>query len=260
MAKNIGILGGLGPEATNEICHQITEYTPATKDQEHLNVITYSNPKIPDRTEAILHGGETPVDEMVKTAKALELAGADFIIIPCNTAHYFVEEVQKEISIPIINMIKETVEFIARNYPDVKRVGVLATSGTVKSEVYGTELAKHSIKTMYPNENEQERLVMAAIYGVDGIKAKYHSYPRLMLEKAARNLIEDGAELIICGCTEISLVMNQKKVPYVLINPSEILAKKAITEAFAENDEIEFRPRMVRGHDMVIMEAIEEEE
>jgi aspartate racemase len=174
---------------------------------------------------------------MIKTAKILEQIGSSFIIIPCNTAHFFIDEVQSGVKIPILNMIKETVNFISRNYPDVKKVGLLATTGTIKSKVYEKELRKEGIKTIIPKQEDQELLVMESIYGRMGIKSKYKIYPRRLLEKAGNNLTKSGAELIICGCTEISMLLDQKKVSYVLINPSEIIAKVAVEKVLFETNE-----------------------
>ena len=168
---------------------------------------------------------------MIKTAKILEQIGSNFIIMPCNTAHYFIDKIQRRVKIPVLNMIKETVNFISRNYPDVKKVGLLATTGTIKSKVYEKEFNKKGIKTINPKPEEQEFLVMESIYGKKGIKAKYKKYPRSLLKKAGNHLTKSGAELIICGCTEISMILDQKKLPYVLINPSEIIAKVAVATA-----------------------------
>ncbi|UYP44000.1 Aspartate racemase [Candidatus Lokiarchaeum ossiferum] len=174
---------------------------------------------------------------MIKTAKVLEQIGSDFILIPCNTAHFFIDKVQSSVKIPILNMIQETVNFISQNYPDVKKVGLLATTGTIKSKVYEEELRKEGIKTIIPNQEDQELLVMESIYGRMGIKSKYKKYPRKLLKKAGNNLTKSGAELIICGCTEISMLLDPKKVPYILINPSEIIAKAAVERALFESNE-----------------------
>jgi len=229
--KTIGILGGLGPEATSDLFRRIIDITPAKIDQEHIPVIIYNNPKIPDRTKHILYGGESPVDSMKFTARALENAGADFIIMPCNTAHYFAKKVQAHIGIPIINMIEETAEFIKSNYPDVKNVGILATSGTLASNLYEDALRKRKINLITPDFEVQNKLVMAAIYGEEGIKAGYKDVPRQMLESVAEDLIDKGADLIILGCTEVSLVLDQKRVPYVLIDAMQVLAEVSVKKA-----------------------------
>ena len=113
MALTIGILGGMGPEATNLLCQEIVNLTPAQKDQEHIPFIVINNPQIPDRTQALLYNGESPIPSMLKSAKTIESAGADFIILPCNTAHNFIPNIQSKINIPFINMIEETAKLVS---------------------------------------------------------------------------------------------------------------------------------------------------
>ncbi len=233
----IGILGGLGPDATTKLCSEITALTPATKDQDHIKVITFSNPKIPDRTNYILGKGKSPVREMVRTARTLQHAGADFLVIPCNTAHYFYDYVQRSVDVPIINMIEETAKFIHRKYPHVEKVGLLATTGTVATGLYERALARYGIEVFKPTTEEQEGLVMEAIYGEKGIKAGTFEYPKLLLENAAFNLLDRGAQLIISGCTEIGIVFNKPK--FLVVDPSNILAKVAVEKATMKRSKAE---------------------
>ncbi|MFH1972732.1 MAG: amino acid racemase [archaeon] len=232
--KTIGILGGLGPEASNWLAQEITRITPATKDQDHLRVIHYNNPKIPDRTEAIVKGGQSPVLNLVQSAEVLEQAGADFIIIPCNTSHYYLNDIQKYIDIPIINMIEETAKYIVNNYPNVKVVGLLATAGTVESGVYDEIFTKYNIDIITPTQEDQEEFVTEGIYGEKGVKAGYIEYPQLLFEHMAKSLVDDGAQVVITGCTEIGLAMDQQKVNYKLIDPAKILAHVAVEKAINE--------------------------
>ncbi len=231
MKKIIGILGGMGPEATSKLFQEIISITPASKDQEHLPIIIYNNPSIPDRTEAILYDGESPVPELVATAKILEKAGADFILMPCNAAHYFIDDIQKEISIPIINMLEETAKFINKNYSNAQSIGLLATSGTVESGIYNDVFDKFGLSIIVPDKNTQEGFVMRAVYGEKGIKAGYKSFPRNLLKKAANELIGKGADIIVAGCTEIAIVITQKLFDFVVVDPSKILAEIAYKKA-----------------------------
>jgi aspartate racemase len=260
-SQTIGILGGLGPEATQLLFKHIIERTPAKSDQEHIQTMIYNNPKIPDRTQAILYNGKSPVGELVRGARTLEISGADMIIIPCNTAHYFVNEVQKSVSIPIINMIKETAKRIKSKYPEIKRIGLLATTGTVATKIYHQELAKYNIEVITPSETIQENIVMDAIYGQKGIKAGFHRKPKQQLEIAGEKLIKKGAELIIAGCTEISIVLKQKSVNYCVVDPLVILAETAIEQVLIPNIAKvinQERPEFVQK--TVCLEVIEEEE
>ena len=132
--KTIGIIGGMGPLATVHLFERIVLRTKAEKDQEHIRVLIDSNTNIPDRTKAILGNGKSPVKELVNSAKILENGGADFLIMPCNTAHYFIEEIKKNISIPFINMIEESVKFTYDKYGKEAVVGIMATDGTIKTK------------------------------------------------------------------------------------------------------------------------------
>ncbi|MAE13186.1 aspartate racemase [Candidatus Woesearchaeota archaeon] len=225
----IGILGGLGPEATKDLYEKIIQTTPAKCDQDHIEIIIYNNPKIPDRTQAILYNGENPLPQLIHTAKTLEKAGAELIVIPCNTAHYFLDKLQPRTPVPILNMIEETAAFIHHNYPDTKKVGILATTGTIKTNLYQKTLQNTGIMPITPSTYEQESLIMEAIYGTQGIKRGKKTQPRKLLLKAAQSLTQQGAQLIILGCTEIPLALRQKEISSVLINPANILAEKIIT-------------------------------
>jgi aspartate racemase len=163
--KVIGILGGMGPEATLDCFGKIIQNTPASKDQQHLRVTIDSNPKVPDRTPAIIGAGESPVPTIIKGCQALERAGADFIIIPCVSAHFFLNEIQQQSPLPILSIIDATAETIARDYPEINVVGLIASTGTVKGEKFQTRLAKDGITTVVPDEDNQSR-IMAAIYDI----------------------------------------------------------------------------------------------
>jgi len=226
--KIIGILGGMGPEATIDLFYKIIKSTPAEKDQDHLRIIIDNNPKIPDRTAAILGKGEDPLPALQETVKNLEKAGADFIIIPCNTAHYFLLLIQESVKIPILNMIEETAKETQKKIPSIKKVGLLASIGTYKTEIYHQQFKKFNIEVISPEEKDKEE-VMKAIYAVkagdlsEGIKRN--------IIKIAQKLIDKGAEAIIAGCTEIPLILKEGDVAVPLIDPTQVLAKVAVQKA-----------------------------
>lgn len=235
--KVVGILGGIGPEATAALLHRIIKATPVRNEQEHLKIIVDCNPQIPDRTQAILGKGESPVNELVKTALNLEKAGADLIAIPCNTAHHYLNEVGKYIHIPVINMIQETASYISTQLPQVTKIGLLATTGTVKTQIYVQHLKQ--LEVLIPDDKTQEEL-MDAIYGKRGIKLGYlKGNTRKRVIEIARYIIDRGAEAIIAGCTEISLVLRQKDITVPLIDPLDILAKAVVREAKQKQDKPE---------------------
>jgi len=221
--KVIGILGGMGPEATLELFKRIILKTPAHCDQEHLRVIIDSNPKIPDRTEAMLNGGVDPLPLLQETARNLERAGADFIVMPCNTAHYYLDGIQAAVHIPVIDMIRETAARIQEH-----KVGLLATDGTLGSKLYHKACAEHGVEIMEP-EAPHQRAVMEAIYGIKAGKNGAQLKKRVL--KAAEALEALGAKALIVGCTEISLIVTQRDVHVPLYDALEILADTAVTMA-----------------------------
>lgn len=232
--KVIGILGGMGPEATADLFRRVIKATPAQKDQEHIRVIIDNNPKIPDRTAAIIGGGASPLPEMVKTARNLERAGADFIVMPCNSAHYYYEQLKKSVGIPVLNMIKLTEQVIKKKFPNVKKVGLIATTGTVKTQIYNQSLWEIGVEVISPPEDMQDR-VMKAIY--DGIKAGRIMKGKKIIVNVANYLVERGSEMIICGCTEASLVLKGGDLSVPIIDPLQILSEAAVATAFGRRSE-----------------------
>ena len=231
----IGVLGGMGPEATNQLCALITANTEVSRDQDHIPVITYNNARIPERVAAVRGRGDalSPVPEMCRTAQVLERAGAQLLLMPCNLAHFFIADVQASVRIPVLNMIEETVKFAVENYPQCRRVGILASTPTIECGLYDQALSKHDKELLAPDAQDQADNVMEAIYGSEGIKCGHKLGPRRLLEAAAERLSARGAEVIIAGCTEVSLVLSQKNSPYILIDPLEIIARVAVAHALA---------------------------
>lgn len=226
--KIIGILGGMGPEATAELFYRIIKATPANKDQCHLRIIIDNNPKIPDRTEAIVSSGASPLREIVKTARNIERAGADFIVMPCNTAHYYYDDLKKSIGIPVLNMIELTARAINKGFPKVKNVGIIATTGTVKTRIYDRALLRIGVEVIYPPADLQNT-VMEAIY--DNIKLGRIREGKKIIVDVVRYLAQNGSDMIISGCTEVSLVLKNVSLPIPLIDPLQILSEAAVATA-----------------------------
>ena len=147
--KVIGILGGMGPLATADLFQKITLHTVAACDQAHPRVCIDSNTDIADRTAALLHGGEDPVPEMIKSAKRLESIGADFLIMPCNTAHNYYEQVCEAVTIPVLHMIALTRDALKAR--GVKCAGLLATDGTVQTGIYQRTFEQSGVELLTPD-------------------------------------------------------------------------------------------------------------
>ncbi|WP_334189653.1 aspartate/glutamate racemase family protein [Noviherbaspirillum sp.] len=230
----VGILGGVGPAATVDFMDKIIRNTDAVRDQDHIRLVVEHNPAIPDRTGNLVGDGPDPTVAMYAACKKLEAADADLIAIPCNTAHAFVERIQPYLSIPIVNMLVETVKHISLHYGHDKTVGLLATSGTIASRVYHDEFAKAGFDLVVP-DNEHQQGVMNAIYGEQGVKAGYRDgCCRDELMQALAHLVARGAEVVVLGCTELPLLLSQDdRFPVAgrhvaLLDPTDILARSCV--------------------------------
>lgn len=228
--KTIGILGGMGPLATAELFRRIVEKTPAKRDQDHPRIIIYNNPKIPDRTAFILGKGEDPRPELIDSARKLESWGADFIIMPCNTAHFFAETIQREIKVPLLSMIEETAKEIEKM--GLRKVGLLATDGTIKGLVYHRALLDRGIGIAVPNREDQKK-VMRGIY--KGVKSGNLELGRELILRVAKKL-EKRSEGIIAGCTEVSVALRQEDLSVPLIDPMDVIAERAVKLALGLDD------------------------
>ena len=231
----IGIVGGVGPAATVDFMGKIVRNTHALRDQEHVKLVVEQNPQIPDRTEYLIGDGADPTIALYSTCKKLEADDADLIAIPCNTAHAFIERIQPHLSIPVVNMLFETVEYIKKAFPEPKVIGLLATNGTVKSGVYHDVVAKAGFPLLVPDQ-ENQALVMEAIYGEQGVKAGFTEGLCVDdLQRALASLVWRGAEVIILGCTELPLLIGQNDAfpvagkNVVILDPTEILARKCVS-------------------------------
>ncbi|MCQ2400520.1 MAG: amino acid racemase [Lachnospiraceae bacterium] len=238
--KIIGILGGMGPLATADLFKKIIELTEAAKDQDHVRVIIDSNTNIPDRTAAILHGGADPVPALTESATLLEKAGAGFLIMPCNTAHYFYKNVCEAVSIPVISIIEETAKRVLEIGYDT--VLILATDGTIQSKVYEKVFDTYGIRSVYPDP-ETQKGVMDVIY--KGVKAGItdlsgtDEVSQLLREDTSRinscikkTSEEFGGKVIAAlACTELPMAKDYYGFEGVFTDPTENLAKAAIRAA-----------------------------
>jgi aspartate racemase len=231
MKKTIGILGGMGPEATAYFYEQIVKQTKADTDQEHIKTLIYSNPKIPPRTDAILKIGPNPTPLLVEGFQRLKDTGADFVVMPCVTAHYFYPEVKDQVDIPFVNLLDEAVRWAKDEVPKLKKAGLVASTGTLESRLFHDVFGKAGIEVIHPEKEEQEQ-VMEAIFGPKGIKAGFTSgFPNETLVSIAKVLVARGADAIIAGCTEVPLVLKERDLPVLLIEPLRIAARVCIIKA-----------------------------
>ena len=226
--KIIGIIGGMGVDSTLDLMKKILDATAVETEQDHIHMVVDFNPKIPDRTAFIVADGPSPAPAICRSIKTVTEAGADLILIPCNTAHFFFDELQASTTTPILHMVRCCAEWTFEHYGRGAKIGLLATTGTVKSRLYENELGDLGLEVLLPDPSEQESL-MEAIYGPAGIKMGRLDGPAAeTIVNLGRKLLNRGACAILPGCTEPGLALND--VDFPVINPVVILARKAVRE------------------------------
>ena len=225
----IGILGGMGPQATIDLYQKILNNTPAFKDQEHLQVLIWSDPTIPDRTAAILGAGENPLPHLLAGAEKLIQGKAECIAIPCNTAHYFLPQlVSLAPNVTYLNMIELTATELKKNYSPGSVIAVTGTTATLKTGLYQQALKEAGLVPLLPGEDLQDE-VMDIIFGAQGVKAGFvNTANKARYAKVLSALQAQGASCVIAGCTELPLVVDLTQTTVSIIDPTEVLARRAV--------------------------------
>ncbi len=244
--KTLGILGGLGPMSGVYFCEMLTKHTYAECDQQHLNFILSSRAETPDRTAFILGNSSLdPTPVMKQEVERLTAAGADLIVIPCNTAHHFYEAVVSDAKIPLLNIIHETVGFCKSR--GMRRVGVLATEGTVASGAYESVLTANGMEYLTCS-SEDQAVVSRIIY--EEIKQGKEPDPGAFFPIADR-LRQQGAETVILGCTELSLLKRAYGLGEEFTDSLEVLALSAIR--LCDKTPIGFGPALTQYHPTIVI-------
>jgi len=225
-----GLLGGMGPESTLDFYRRIFEISVsrgARRDQDHLQVLISILPQTPDRTQAILEQGESPLPYLMESASRLELAGADFLVVICNTAHYYLDDLRQRCNLPILSFEEETLDYLKSRYSTVKRIGLLATRGTYQAGIYRRYLEPEGYQVLIP-EPEVDKL-MEAIYGPSGIKSVgLTSESQRIIEQVVQASIQQGAELLLLACTEISLALRGHQWPVPVVDTVDVAAHRVV--------------------------------
>ncbi len=224
--KTIGIIGGMGPAATVDLFDLIVENTQAACDQEHIHILIDNNSAIPDRTEAILHGTASPVKELCASAERLASAGADFLIIACNTAHYYIGQIREKVSIPVLDMIEETALYVRK--AGFRSAVILCTEGARKTGIFTERFEKHGVNVIYPDHDLQTE-VNRIVY--DGIKGGKQEYDTTRFQHALHQVVKETGAVPVLGCTELPIAQKKYHLQGEYVNPSYVLARSAISEA-----------------------------
>ena len=209
MHRVVGIIGGMGPEATLDLMRRVLAKTPARDDQDHIHLIVESNPKIPSRIAHLIEGtGDDPTPELVRIAVNLQRAGAQALAIPCNTAHAYAHSIRRAVSIPLLDMVQLTVDQIA-NSRRAARVGLLASSAVLATELYTKAFAGHGIAVVHPpRQDEVMSLIKAVKRGETGLETQ------TALARTALDLA-NHADVLLIGCSELSVIAAGITAPFV---------------------------------------------
>ena len=228
--KCAGILGGMGPDATVDFMNRLIRLVDAKEDADHIRCIVDNNPKVPSRIKALFEGGkEDPTPCLMDMARRLEVWGADFLAMPCNTAHHYYGQIQSSVRIPVLNMIELAAKAVQQKFPHVRKVGILATSATVKVGLYEKAFGALGMETLYPDKPEQAELLAL----IKSVKAgQLGQAQRAALMMTGRHVLEKGAQALVLACTELSVIAPQVgELPFV--DASQALAEETV--AIAKN-------------------------
>ena len=226
----MGVLGGMGPLATIDFLQKMLAHTPARRDQEHVPVVVASLPQIPDRTAAFQRRGPSPLAALVESGQRLVDAGAAALVMPCNTAHLWFEEMERALKVPMLHIVDATLATLgARANGNIRSIGLLATAATIDSHLYPTRAASRSsteqLMWITPTVGEMNELVSPAIAAV---KAGRTGDATERLAAACQALRRRGAEAVLMGCTEIPLALCEGDVGLPLVDATDALAAQAV--------------------------------
>ena len=230
-SKLVGVIGGMGPDATVDFMAKVIAKTPADSDQDHVRMLVEHNPQIPSRQLAMQGIGKNPGPVIAEMAARLEANGADFIVMPCNAAHAWKDDIIAAITIPFISIIDESVSHALSRVTDAASVGVLTTPACFEAGLYQRALADASRAAVLPSAEE----LSDAISFIDRIKAGDQSEPVVTgLRELAERLIDRGAKAIISACTELPLVLDQSMFSIPLISSTDVLAERTVALALSK--------------------------
>ena len=220
----VGVLGGMGPEATVDFMSKVIALTPGDDDQDHVRLLVDQNPQVPNRQEALLRGGVSPGPVLADMARGLEAGGCDFLVMPCNTAHAFQDDIRSAVSIPFISIVDATLDAA----PDANCVGIIATTACVQADVYQPALESRGMRFVLPSDADVEELTRLSFEIKSGNKG---DEIKAAVRGFALALVDQGADAIVSGCTEFPLVLGAGDLDVPLLSSTDELAKRTIALA-----------------------------
>jgi aspartate racemase len=232
MIKRVGVLGGMGPMATADFFRKLIEETPAQRDQDHLPVVIYSVPQMPSRDKAITQGGESPFPQMLAGLHALKQQRADFVAIPCNTAHFWYEDLCREGGIPILHIVDAVCDELSHGHSIEGPIGLLSTEATLLSRIYHDRLLQRGIELIVNPPEERAAFINP---GIELVKCGRLEEAGIAVQRAVACLLERGAKKLILGCTELPVALEAIDSPSKenCIDATRALARASVSRALA---------------------------
>jgi aspartate racemase len=229
----VGVIGGMGPAATIDFMAKVLAFSqaargPGSREQEDVRLLVDSNPAVPDRNAAIAGIGPSPGPYLAAMAQGLERAGADFLVMPCNAAHAFVDDILRATALPFVHIVDEVAGAVRQRFPGIRRVGVLAAAGAADARLYEHALAPYAIEAVTP-EGEERRRFMNSVWAVKA--GDLGEGTQQAMADSARMLLDRGAEMIVAGCTEVPLVLSASNVPAPFLDATALLAERTVAYA-----------------------------
>lgn len=233
--KTLGIIGGMGSVATVDVFQLVVQMQSSITDQEYVEVFVHNNVRVPDRTAGILGQGPSALSELQRSVEICNQAGADVLIFACMTSHHYIPELQIGSRAEIVDGVAETVSHVTRTLPDVKKAGILASTGNIRCGLFQRALEAAGLEAVLFDDDEQQHYFTDPIYEPWGIKAGHVTgRPRERFQAAAARLQELGADAVIGGCSEVQTVLSQDDLPVPLVNSMDCLCRAALTRCGVE--------------------------
>lgn len=222
MKKTVGVIGGMGPQATVDFFNKIIKHTPVKKESDHIHLLIDNNPQVPSRIDAVINNGVCPSSTLVDMAKKLESAGAELLTMPCNSAHIFINHIEENINIPVINMISETIKEIAKS--KCKKVALLATPAVVSTNLYKDGIIELGKEFVVPEKYFQNTLTDAIMK----VKSGEIEHAEFNFSLVLEHILSKGVDAVILGCTELPLIKRRDLAGVHFFDTTEILAISTI--------------------------------
>jgi aspartate racemase len=221
----------MGPEATVDLMRRVIALTPAADDQDHVRMLVDNNPRVPSRIAALIHGtGPSPLPVLIDMARGLEAMGADFLVMPCNTAHHYHAQIAAAVSIPFLNLMELVVEHLRQHYPTARRVGLLASSALARIRLYEPWLEAAGVELLYPPDDAQAAL-MTLIGDVKAGRAQDTGTEAFL--RCAATLEQAGADVLLIACTELSVIAAALEGRGAVLDAADVLARAVVARALA---------------------------